>query len=109
LPALILIPNLSSGVTIDISSPFHLTLFATPAGAGHARRTWDAQPSVTLPNMSPCRESGRAEVHQHIVVDDEHRTGHAGPRGFVAIRAVKMTAEIPNNTTVTASQCSRNG
>ncbi|HKS51600.1 MAG TPA: hypothetical protein VJS67_06990 [Pseudonocardiaceae bacterium] len=36
LPALILIPNLSSGLTIDISSPFHLTLFAPPAGAGRA-------------------------------------------------------------------------
>jgi hypothetical protein len=50
-------------------------------------------------------------TYQHIVVDDEDGAGcvHAAPSGFVAIRAVKVAADRPNSTTVTASQCRKNG
>jgi hypothetical protein len=40
---LILIPNLSSGVTIDISGPADVTLVSTAAGAGRTWRIGDVQ------------------------------------------------------------------
>ena len=65
----------------------------------------------------PSMVAGAAQIttdhitHQHIVVDDEDGAGcvHAASSGLVAMRAVKVAADRPNSTTVTASQCRRNG
>jgi hypothetical protein len=68
------------------------------------RDSWNR--SSTMP-LNRCDDI----TYQHIVVDDEDGAGciHAASSGFVAMRAVKVAADRPNSTTVTASQCRKNG